>query len=77
METRDRHARNVVDNHIRTIHDLMLRHKISHEDIDDYAEHRYIPKNTRMETIRNERLARHRMLANLEKARKSRKGGTK
>ena len=71
----DRHEIQVAlvrDKKIREIHELMLRAKVTLDDIKDYVEKRYVPRAKRMEDIRKAKLARKRQLEGLAKARAAR-----
>jgi hypothetical protein len=74
----DRHTQLVRDKYLKELHEKMVKHNISFEELKDFAENRYVNKQSRMESIRNEKINRRKMLANLEKARAARsakKGG--
>lgn len=67
----DRHTQLVRDRYLKDLHEKMLKHNISFEELKDFAESRYVNKEDRMQQIRNEKIQRRRMLDNLEKARKA------
>ena len=74
----DRHTQLVRDRYLKDLHEKMIKHNISFEELKDFAEKRYVNKEDRMQQIRNEKIQRRRMLDNLEKARKAKlnkKGG--
>jgi len=67
----DRHTQLVRDRYLKDLHEKMIKHNISFEELKDFAEKRYVNKEDRMQQIRNEKIQRRRMLDNLEKARKA------
>lgn len=67
----ERHRQLVRDGYLREIHEKMIKHDISFEEITDFVENRYIDHKVRMRNIRNEKIMRRKNLENLEKARQA------
>lgn len=67
----NRHDQLQRDKFLREIHESMLRHRITFEEIEDYAKNRYIDRATRMEEIRTSRLREAKVRENLRKAREA------
>ena len=74
----NRHEQLVRDKYLKEIHETMVRHHITHEQIQEYVANRYISHADRMEEIRKGRIQAQRVRANLIKAREAKaakKGG--
>lgn len=65
----NRHLQLVRDRYLKEIHEKMLKHHITSEELEDFAQNRYFPKDKRMQQIRNEKVMLRKNLENLAKAR--------
>lgn len=71
MDRHDAHTQLVRDQYLKEIHEKMLKHNITFDELTEFAG-RYISKQDRMKEIRESRLRRAKQLAGLEKARQTR-----
>lgn len=68
-----RHTQLVRDKYLKDLHEKMVRHSITFEELQEFIDNRYVNKAERMLNIRNEKVMRRKQLENLEKARAARK----
>ncbi len=50
----NRHEQLVRDRYLRDLHESMIKHKISFDELKEYAEKRYVNRADRMEEIRRQ-----------------------
>ncbi len=69
----NRHEQLVRDRYLRDLHESMIKHKISFDELKEYAEKRYVNRADRMEEIRRQQQHARKVREGLAKAREAKK----